>query len=362
MDSSRSWPATAFHNALPGGRADGRLSVDRDDLVFTAGNVPPLRLPSRDLDIRYGGFNNQQAYLSHTQLPEWTFLCADPAMLKDEIIAAHPVHGRAARKKHRATKKWPWPLKAIVVLTVLFVLGISSLWIFRENITNWVAGKIPVSIERTIGDSVYEQVRATSRASEDPALAAQLEAVTKRLVPAIKDTRYEFRFHIIENDTINAFAMPGGHIVVHSALLKKAKRPEEVAGVLAHEIAHITKRHSLRNMVSSLGTTAVLQAVFGDMSGIVSGAATLLEQKYSRDFEREADEAGFQYLLDAKIDPSGLIDFFGTLTEEEKKNGGSLTGAMELLSTHPATEDRMASLREMLKRVPEGTKFEPLAQ
>lgn len=214
-------------------------------------------------------------------------------------------------------------------------------------------------MEQQIGEAVYQQVRATSKASEDPALQAQLEAVTRRLVPAVRDTRYEFKFHIIENDTINAFAMPGGHIVVHSALLKKAKRPE-IAGVLAHEIAHVTRRHSLRNMVSSLGTTAVFQAIFGDMSGIVGSAATLLEQKYSRDFEREADETGFQYMLDAKLDPAGMIDFLRHSGRRGEKSGGSMTGALELLSTHPATEDRMSHLHDLLKQVPAGTNFEPI--
>jgi beta-barrel assembly-enhancing protease len=362
MDSSRSWASTAYHTSLPDGRANGRITVEQDALVFTSDATPPLSLPLADIDIRYGGFNNQQAYLSHGRLPSWTFLCTDPAMLKDDVIAGHPVHGRKARRTHRATKKWPWPAKALIALTILFLAGITALWTFRSSVTAYVADKIPVSIEKSLGDTVYEQVRATSKASEDPALAAQLEEITKRLVPAIKDKRYEFKFHIIENDTINAFAMPGGHIVVHTALLKKAKRPEEIAGVLAHEIAHITRRHSLRNMVSSLGTTAVLSAIFGDMSGVVDGAASLLGQKYSRDFEREADETGFQYMLDAKIDPQGMIDFFATLAEEEKKAGTGMAGALEFFSTHPATEDRMSALKDQLKKVPAGTTYEPISK
>jgi predicted Zn-dependent protease len=113
-------------------------------------------------------------------------------------------------------------------------------------------------------------------------------------------------------------------------------------------------------MVSSLGTMVVIQAVFGDYSALADGASNLLGQKYSRDFETEADATGWQYLLDAKIDPQGMIDFFQTLRDEEKKTGMEMTGALELLSTHPATEDRMAALRDLKKFIPAGTKFEPI--
>ncbi len=360
MDSSRSWPATAYHSSLPDGRASGRIAVEAEDLVFHADSLPPLRMRIADMDIRFGGFNNQQAYICHSQLPAWTFLCTDPRLLNDDVIASHPFHGRKARRTNRASRNWPWPAKALIALTVLSITGIIALWTFRGEITDYVAGKIPVSVEEQLGEAVYAQVLSTTKESEDAALKAQLDAITSRLVPAIKDKRYAFKFHIVENDTINAFAVPGGHIVIHTALLKKAKRPEEVAGVLAHEIAHITRRHSLRNMVSSLGTTAVLAAIFGDMSGVVDGAASLLGQKYSRDFEREADSKGFQYMLDAKLDPTGMIDFFATLAEEEKKSGGGMSGALEFFSTHPATEDRMATLKEMMKIVPVGTVFEPI--
>ena len=359
--SSRSWPATAFHNKLPDGKANGRMTTAGSELVFSAGGVPPLRLPLDGLDIRYGGFNNQQAFLSHPALPEWTFLCADPGLINDDIIRRHPVHGKLAGRKARSTKKWPWPVKAMLWLTIIFFAGIAALWMNRASISDWIAGKVPAGIEKQLGEAVFQQVKSTSKIVDDPALHAQLAAITTRLLPAIKDKRYEFQFHIIENDTINAFAIPGGHICVHTGLLKKAKRPEEVAGVLAHELAHITRRHSLRNMVSSLGTMVIIQAMFGDYSGLAQGASTLLEQSYSRDFEREADATGWQYLLDANIDPTGMTDFFKIIREEEKKTGTDMSGAMEFLSTHPDTEERIGTMEERWKAVPKDRKFEPIA-
>ena len=358
---NRDWPATAYQNALPDGKANGRIAVDGGDLIFRAGGVPPLRMSLDALDIRYGGFNNSQAFLSHPHLPDWTFLCADPGFLKDDAILHHPVHGKGAKRKHRTTKKWPWPVKAMILMALLFIGGVSALWIKRAAISDWVAGKIPVSLEKQLGEQVWQQIKSTSKEVTDPAQMAQLEAITNRLVPAVNDKRYEFTFHIIENDAINAFAMPGGHIVVHTGLLKKSKRPEEVAGVLAHEISHITRRHSLRNMVSSLGTTVIIQSIFGDYSGLAEGASNLLSQSYSRDFEREADATGWDYMLAANIDPQGMIDFFKILVAEEEKSGMQMDGVLEFISTHPDTRERVATLEEKLKGLPKERTFEPIA-
>jgi hypothetical protein len=219
-NSSRNWPATAYQNALPNGQAHGRIAVEANDLVFRAGGVPPLHIPLDGLDLRWGGFNNQQAFLTHSHLPEWTFLCADPGFFRDDAIRLHPVHGKGAKRKHRASKKWPWPVKAMIFMTVFFIAAVSALWIYRAEITDAIASKIPVSTEKQIGEAVYAEVKKTTKEITDPELTAKLKAVTDRLVPAVKDSRYDFKFHIVENDTINAFDMPGGHIVVHSALLK----------------------------------------------------------------------------------------------------------------------------------------------
>ena len=357
---SRSWPAIAYQSKLPDGKASGSVSLEGNDVLFTAPGVPPLRMSLDRMDIRYGGFNSQQAFISCPDLPDWTFLCADPEFIRQDAIRLHAVHGKLARGKVRASKKWPWPLKAMILMIFLFIAAVGALWFYRGEVTGWIAERIPVSVEKQLGEAVFLQLKAENKMVEDPALQAQLNAVTSRLVPAIRDKRYEFTFHIAENDTINAFALPGGHIVVHTGLLKKAKRPEEIAGVLAHEIAHVTKRHSLRSMVADLGWTVVIQAIFGDYTGLASGTSTLLQQKGSRDFEREADDTGWQYLLDANIDPRGMTDFFKTLVEEEEKSGLSMNGALNILSTHPATPERVATLEEKWKSVPKERVFEPI--
>ena len=152
--------------------------------------------------------------------------------------------------------------------------------------------------------------------------------------------------------------MPGGHVVLHSGLLMAADSPEEIAGVLGHEIAHVTQRHSIRSIISSAGLFLLVQTLLGDVTGVVAVLANnssfLLSRKFSRDFERESDNKGWDYLLAADIKPDGMITFFTKMQAEEKRlrekvkeatsiDMGNLTP--EVLSTHPATEDRMKNLQ-----------------
>jgi predicted Zn-dependent protease len=196
-------------------------------------------------------------------------------------------------------------------------------------------------------------------------LTAQLQQITDPLVAAIKDNRYPLKFHIVENATLNAFALPGGNVVLHSGLLMAAESPEEIAGVLGHEIAHVTHRHSIRNILSSAGLFLVVQTLLGDVTGVIAvladNSAFLMTRKFSRDFEREADNQGWEYLLAANIRPEGMIQFFQRMQEEEARQREKMseaspvdlgTDSLQVLSTHPATQERMDYLRAKWEQLP----------
>jgi predicted Zn-dependent protease len=170
----------------------------------------------------------------------------------------------------------------------------------------------------------------------------------------------------VEDTTLNAFAMPGGNVVIHSGLLLAADRSEEVAGVLAHEIAHVTQRHGFRSIISSLGLYQVLQLFIGDATGLLAvlanNSAFLIDRKFSRDFEREADNTGWEYLMRANIEPTGMIDFFKKVQIEEKKQLEQLhaQGAdkvLSFISTHPGTDERISSLEARWQKVQTKTGF-----
>ena len=135
------------------------------------------------------------------------------------------------------------------------------------------ASSVPVDWEVKAGDKLFEQLMTTKKLVTDKELEAQLKAITDPLVAGIKDNRYPLKFHIIEDPTFNAFAMPGGNVVLHSGLLMAADSPEEIAGVLGHEIAHVTQRHSIRSIISFAGLFLLVQTMLGDVTGIVAGIA-----------------------------------------------------------------------------------------
>lgn len=150
---------------------------------------------------------------------------------------------------------------------------------------------------------------------------------------------------MVESKTVNAFALPGGQIVLFEGLIKKATSPEEVAGVLAHEIGHVEHRHALRRMVRAAGVGFLTSMVTG---GVVSDLSQqLVVMDFSRQMEEEADDAALKALSEAGIALDGFADFFDRLAKEHGEDN-SVFGddAFEtLLSTHPLSKERSARIR-----------------
>ena len=160
---------------------------------------------------------------------------------------------------------------------------------------------------------------------------------------------YKFEVTVVKSDVVNAFALPGGYIVVFTGLMKKAESGEEVAGVLGHELNHVLQRHGLERIVKQLGLVAVVSIVLGDQQGLAGLmrqlGVELMTLKFGREQETEADLTGLQLLVRAKINPSGMITFFQRLAEKDE-------GRMEWLSTHPMSQGRAERLKSELAAMP----------
>ena len=173
-------------------------------------------------------------------------------------------------------------------------------------------------------------------------------------------TQFQFRYHIIDRPEPNAFAMPGGQIVVHQGLFQVATNREQLAGVLAHEIAHVTRRHCFRQVISSAGWYYVMSTFVSDRGGFLAmlgqGSALLVRQNFSREYEREADDLGCQYLLEANINPAGLLQFLQAMRSRENENKSLLPAGF---NSHPPTNERIARLQDICGRV-RGKSFEDL--
>lgn len=258
---------------------------------------------------------------------------------------------RAARRGTSVRRSFGWTAVALFVLFPVLLVGLFLLQ--SDRIADWAIRRVPIETEVRLGRAAFDELRTTlDLQTSGPAYDA-VQAIGRRLT---KGSKYRYEFHVARNDEVNAFALPGGIVVVHTGLIATTRRPEELAGVLAHEVQHVELRHSLRGVAKSVGLRALWAIVTGDVGGTLAGEAALqlTALRFSRGAEEQADADGFALLVDRGIDPSGMQAFFSTL----EKTGAAAPPA--LLSTHPASEERSRRLATKLAALGP-RRFEPLS-
>jgi len=247
---------------------------------------------------------------------------------------------RQVRHRHRVM----WAAVGGSILAV--VLG---MWFGSDLLVELAVSRIPVEWEQKLGESTYRDFLTHQEVMKEGPAVTALGEMTQRLTEQIPNNPYKFEVTVVKSDIINAFALPGGHVVVFTGLMKKAESGQEVAGVMSHELNHVLQRHGLERIVKSLGLLTVVAIVLGDQQGLVGMmkqlGVELLTLKFGREQETEADLTGLQLLQRAKIDPSGMIRFFERLSKEDE-------GRMEWLSTHPMSTARAERLKAELAALP----------
>ena len=211
-----------------------------------------------------------------------------------------------------------------------------------------VSGKVNFySLEKEIalGKSMAQQVERQSKVVNDPVVSEYVNRIGQNLVRN-SDAKVPFTIKVIEDPTVNAFALPGGFFFVQSGLILKADTEAELAGVMAHEIAHVAARHGTRQAtrgeIAQLATIPLIfmggAAAYGiyEASGLLVPLSFL---KFSRTFEAEADYLGVQYMYKAGYDPTAFVDFFEKIQTLEKRKPGTMS---KVFATHPPTDDRIA--------------------
>jgi len=222
-----------------------------------------------------------------------------------------------------------------------------------------VVNRIPLSWDAKEGDALIEKLEKKLPFVNDSNVVAQVIALAEPLVRAVPTNDVQFKFHVLAYPEPNAFALPGGHIVITTGLLKLAGRPEELLGVMAHEMAHVTQRHALRHQISGKGPIYLVQILTGGRSRALEALAfpseLLAYESFSQEYEREADVAGWNSLVSANLNPHGMIDMFRKLDKQEPKGeGGSGHSAFD---SHPALEKRIAWLEAKWEKIPDKTNF-----
>lgn len=230
---------------------------------------------------------------------------------------------------------------AIIAIAALVLVGWLVLWLLgalAARLVDWV----PTDVDVALGQENWHQLAPESARCTDPAPLAYVEALAQPLIDAA-DSEFEFHFTVVDDEQVNAFALPGGFITVNMGLLEAAESGEEVAAVIAHEMTHVTHRHGMRAVLRRVGGMALVSMVFGGTSleAIAWAAEGLSTQAHSRDQERDADDGGRKILMDAGIDPTGMASFF----ERLEADGANMPGAAVLLSTHPNPGERAETTR-----------------
>ena len=164
---------------------------------------------------------------------------------------------------------------------------------------------------------------------------------------------HEWHFYIVDSKEVNAFAVPGGYIYVNRGLIERTQRMDELAGVLGHEIGHVVRRHSIKQMQQQQGAqvgvtlACVLTSVCNNQAGqaAIQVGGTALFSKFSRGDEAEADEEGVRNVIRAGINPNGIPEMFQILIDERSSNPGAVAG---WFATHPLEEDRIADTRKLI--------------
>lgn len=281
----------------------------------------------------------------------------DPEFIKT-LTEIAPKHGRRFSKPERARKSL-YIIPAAVLLTAAIAAGVYF-WLIPSAVS-FTARHIPPSIEDRMGRSFVEGITGLVPYCSSPELSASVDRILKRLESAAPENPYRFKLYILDDPMVNAFASPGGHIVLFSGLIEETETPEELAGVMAHEMEHVLQRHSTQNMLQSLSTGILFALAFGDLSGISSAAGTLGNLSYSRELEDEADRKGAELLVNSGTDPGGLVTFFERMGECEcKKKEDRTDRVLSYLSTHPSAASRVESIKAQLARTPNAKKTDPL--
>ena len=228
-----------------------------------------------------------------------------------------------------------------LVIQGIIVIGSFFLLFFLVGRVDWMnmfqIEKHTTALEDKFGDLLWKSIKSTEDVIEDAEILAPIDSLVNRICEKNSIERGSIKLHIVKSDEINAFAMPGGHIVLLSGLILEAANQEELCGVLCHEIAHIEKGHVMKMMIKEIGLAAVVGMVdSGGGSGAAQAIKLVSSTAFDREMERDADIMAVKYMEKANIDPAPFADFLYRLAEGDPEIMSYLTW----ISTHPDSKER----------------------
>lgn len=301
-----------------------------DAFLHVEGAGNPLRWDMQGLTVEQPMQDGMDGIFSHSAHTDQQLVVTEKAYYT--IISSRM---REVQGVHIA---WRMPVMVAALVAVLFV---SVVYIIPYYATAF-APMIPKRIEASLGQGVYQQLTQRKPLCTQEAGQAALEKIVHRLAPDTPVT-----IGVVRDFRVNGFALPGGYVLLNNGLIRAAESPEEVAGIIAHELGHVHKYHVMERLLRAFGVGLVVDMFTGG-GAVVTSATYMLDSQFSRENEREADIYGVALLHQRGVNPLGMAAFFERLAK--RKNPPEW---LELVSTHPDSLERMQTVRDWAAKNPE---------
>lgn len=341
--SASSWPGRWFDGRTAEPRAI-HVRVGADGLlVETGGDF--AHWPFSELVLMRGDRAGEPVQLERRSHPVEVVVVDSPEFLRE--LRARLPQGTRLRGDGAGVPAGRW-------LAGLAVAGLSLtfiLWRFGiPALADFVADRLPPAWEEQYGRAMLQDLEGLEPPRTEPAVRRPVTLVRDALVPANAAPASASEVVVLKSEAPNAFAIPGGHIVLTTGLLRALRSPDELAAVFAHEQGHVSRRHVLRSVLRQASLQILIALAAGDHSAASSGlraAGELGSLSYSRAYEREADDEAMAMLASHGASPEAL----GDALESIRRAAGMGEGSLGFLSTHPAPRDRLARIQETAGRL-----------
>ena len=313
-----------------------------------------------ELRAKLAGFEHNQLQLSwwHDDRSAWSLIPAG-ADEQGKLIAALPknvIPGLTQWRRSTQSQSWVW--KGILYTLCFSGLALALLVWQHDRAAMWAANRVSMKTEKNIGESVLKSLNPEDNFLSEGEAVQTVQRIGQQLTTG---SRYQYQWYVSKDPAVNAFAIPGGIIVVNSGLLKLADSPNELAAVLAHEVQHVEQRHALKNMMNSAAIATITLVVLGDANAVVMMMAHQVSTQYfNRQVESDADIQGVQLLHNKNIDAGGMVSFFKKMDAGTgNKNNGTKEQSTEKpsevaswFSSHPDTLIRIQAIEEYVAKHP----------
>ena len=239
-------------------------------------------------------------------------------------------------------------MKKLLLALVVLVAVFAGIWYALSRV-DWIKlFKLEQATEKTekkLGDLLWETYSRNETEVEDPLVRKSVDSLVTRICKANGIDRNSIQLHVFEKSEVNAFAFPGGHLTVFTGLIRDMENPEELTGVISHEIAHIRLKHVMKKLTKEIGLSVLISIATGTGDGAVIGEIIkmLSSTAFDRRLEKQADLAAIDYMVKANVDPLPLADFMERLADKEEAKADEY---LSWMSTHPESGARAVYIRE----------------